>query len=268
MWQEMLLRTGLQVFDQIPHHEHAQVHRRSPAFAEPVVAVGIGHVVEPLSEFDEAIDQPFGDLDVRVGLACPVNDQEVSLQALGKVDGGRPTVSIRIRLAGLHVDLLEPRIVEMGLRLGRDGDPHVIDIGLAEHRVERVRATAAPAPDAHPGQVDVRTGAGELFQARRLLLGGERTEAAEHRPPPRGSFGRRRAPVVDGHHQITEVGDQAMVVGMDFSPGVQHGLCVRLSIHVDENGVFPRRIEAVRFDHPRVHDHAAADIELQELRRL
>jgi hypothetical protein len=84
-----------QVLDKIPHHEHTQVHCRSLAFQEPVVAVGIGHVVESLSEFDEAIYQPFGHLDVRVCLACPVNDQEVSLQALGKVDWGRPTVSSR-----------------------------------------------------------------------------------------------------------------------------------------------------------------------------
>jgi len=54
----------------------------------------------------------------------------------------------------------------MGLRLGRYGDPHMVDIGLAEHRVKSVRATAAPTPNAHPGQVDVRTGAGELFMER------------------------------------------------------------------------------------------------------
>ena len=32
------------------------MHGRSPAFAEPVVAVGIGHVVERLAELDETVE--------------------------------------------------------------------------------------------------------------------------------------------------------------------------------------------------------------------
>jgi len=75
---------------------------------------------------------------VRIGLAGTVYDQQVSLQALGEVDWSRPAVAFRVHLGSLHIDFLEPRIVEVRLRLGRNGDSDVIDIGLAEHRVEGV----------------------------------------------------------------------------------------------------------------------------------
>ena len=55
-----------------------------------MVAIGIRHVVELLAQFDEAIHQPFGDLEMGVGLARTVNDQQVSLQAFGKVDRRGP----------------------------------------------------------------------------------------------------------------------------------------------------------------------------------
>ena len=167
------------MFQEIARHEYSKVQRRAATFTEPVVAIGIRHVIELLSELDEAIHQSFGNLNMRIGFACAMKDQQVSLEAFGKIDGRGLLVSVRIRLPCLHVDFLEPRIVEMRLRFGRHGDPHVIDIGLAEHRVESVRATAAPTPDADPGQVDVRPGAAQFLQTRRLLGGGEWAKAAK-----------------------------------------------------------------------------------------
>jgi len=69
------------------------MHRRAAAFAEPVVPIGICHVIESFAKLDEAVDQPFGNLDMRVGLTSAVNDQEVSFQAFGEVDWRRPAVS-------------------------------------------------------------------------------------------------------------------------------------------------------------------------------
>ena len=111
------------MFEQIPRHEHAQVHRRAAAFAEPVITLGIRHVVEPLAQFDQAIHQSFGDLQMGVGFTRAVDDQQVSPQTFGEVDRRGPAVSVRIRLGGLHVDLLEPRIVELRLRLGATAIP-------------------------------------------------------------------------------------------------------------------------------------------------
>ncbi len=66
--------TRRQVFGEIPRHEHSQVDRRAATFAEPVVTIGIRHVVELLAKFDQAIHQPFGDLKMGIGLARTVND--------------------------------------------------------------------------------------------------------------------------------------------------------------------------------------------------
>ncbi|MBN2506244.1 MAG: phage integrase N-terminal SAM-like domain-containing protein, partial [Verrucomicrobia bacterium] len=47
-----------QVLEEIAHHAHSQVDRRTAALAEPVATMGIGHVIELLSQFDEAILKP------------------------------------------------------------------------------------------------------------------------------------------------------------------------------------------------------------------
>ena len=62
-------RTGWQVFDEISRHEHAQMDRRTAALAEPMVTMGIGHVIEPLAQFDEAVHQSFRNLQMGVALA-------------------------------------------------------------------------------------------------------------------------------------------------------------------------------------------------------
>ena len=90
-WQkeatETLPGTRWKVFEQIPRHEHTQVHRGAAAFAEPVISLRIRHVVEPLAEFDQAIDQSFGDLQVRVGLPRAVDDQQVPFKPSAKLIG-------------------------------------------------------------------------------------------------------------------------------------------------------------------------------------
>jgi hypothetical protein len=83
---EISSRAGRQVLEQVAGHQHAQMERRTPALAESVIAVGIGHIVEALAQLDEAVHQSLGDLEVRVGLPGAVDDQQVSLQSLGEVD--------------------------------------------------------------------------------------------------------------------------------------------------------------------------------------
>lgn len=92
------------MFDQVARHEHAEVDGGAAAFAESVIAIGIGDVVEPFAKFDEPIDQSLDDLEVGVPLASAVNDEQAALQALGEVDGRRATVAFGIRLGRLHVN--------------------------------------------------------------------------------------------------------------------------------------------------------------------
>jgi hypothetical protein len=167
------------------------------ALGQTVVAVGVGHVVEALPEFDQTVDQRFGDLDVGVGFAAAVHDEEPALEALRVVDRRGAAVPFGVARGRAHEDLLEPRVVELRSRLRRHRDRDVVVVRLSEDRIERVRAAAAPAPDAHPGEIDVRTLPAEFTQALGLLVGGEGAEAAEHRSPPRGALRSGRAAIVD-----------------------------------------------------------------------
>ena len=57
------------------------------AFAESVRAVGVVHEVEGLAQFNEAIDETFGSLEVDVVITGAVHDEQVPLKAFGEVDG-------------------------------------------------------------------------------------------------------------------------------------------------------------------------------------
>ena len=49
------------------------------------------------------------------------------------------------------------------------------------------------------------------------------------------------------------------------APVVQHGLSGRLAIDIHQHRILLRGIKIARLDHPGVHHHAAADVELEEL---
>ena len=57
------------------------------AFAERVGSVGVVHEVEWLAQFDEAIDETLGSLEVNVVVAGAVHDEQMSLKTFGEADG-------------------------------------------------------------------------------------------------------------------------------------------------------------------------------------
>ena len=175
-----LSRSCRQMFEEIPRHEHSQMYVRPAPLMEPMIAIGIRHVIELFPKFDKTIHQSFRDLEVRVRLTRPVNNQQIPLQTFGETDGGGPAIPLRVGFAGLHVDLLEPRVIEMRLRFGRNGDPNVIHVRFPKHCIKRVRTPPAPAPDTDSRQVDVGPCSAQFLQAGRLFLSGERAKAAKY----------------------------------------------------------------------------------------
>ena len=140
----------------------------------------------------------------------------------------------------------------------------MVDIGPSEQGIQGVRSAAAPPPDPHSGQIDVGEGPAKLPDSRRMLLRRLHADCRKGRPPPRRALGRRCAPILDGHDQVPEIRDGAMVV-VPGRPPVQDGLAVRFPVDVDEHRVSAGRIEVPRLDQPRIHDHPVPDIQLQEL---
>ena len=97
-----------QVIHQIARHVHAHMIRSPSPFRDTVVAPRIRLKVEGLAQLNQPVDQSLRDLQVRVRLAAPVNDQQITLKALGEVNGGRRFVSCRRRPPGTEtIDTLE-----------------------------------------------------------------------------------------------------------------------------------------------------------------
>ncbi len=56
-------------------------------FANAMGAVGIVHEIKELAEFDEAIDEALGALEVDVVVSGAVHDEQVAFEAFGEGDG-------------------------------------------------------------------------------------------------------------------------------------------------------------------------------------
>ena len=69
-----------------------------------------------------------------------------------------------------HVTLLINRVIALLVGAGGVGNSGGVEAWLSEHHVERVGASAAPAPDRHTGDVDVRVGGGKGANGLGLLV--------------------------------------------------------------------------------------------------
>lgn len=56
-----------QIFQKVAGDEHSDVDETSRTFAEPMIAVGVNHVIKGFSQLDEFVNEPFNDLNVGVG---------------------------------------------------------------------------------------------------------------------------------------------------------------------------------------------------------
>src|SRR5271157_3744107 len=134
---------------------------RAFALADAVRAVGIGHHREWLAQRDQTIDQHIAVLVVHVIVTRAVNQQKVAFQAAGMGDGRALLVALAVLRGPTHEPLLVDRVVVALIRDEGDGNSGLVKLGIAEDAVERHRAPAAPAPDAHSLAVDERP---PLFQ--------------------------------------------------------------------------------------------------------
>lgn len=250
---------------EVAQDEHADVDFGAGSFAESVIAVGVDHVVEGFSEFDESVDESFDDLDVGVGFAGAGDDEQFALETGGEMDGGGLEVAIGIDLRGAHVDFLKPGVVEVGLGFRDNGDSDVIEIWFAEHGVEGIGAAAAPAPYADAREIDEGVRGGEGLEGGGLFFGGEGAEAAEDASSPSGAFGGRGASIVDGEDEVAEVGHHTVKGMVGGAPSIEHGLGVRFAVDVDEYRVFFGRVEVGGLHEPGIGGEAVSEIELQEL---
>ena len=75
---------------------HTHMDQGSVSFTQAVISIWVDHVVKRFSQRDEAVDQAFDDLNMRVGLAGSSHDQQFAFETFSKVDGCRSFISFRV----------------------------------------------------------------------------------------------------------------------------------------------------------------------------
>ena len=99
-----------------------------------------------------------------------MHDQQISPQTFCEIDCRSFAIAFWVLVSSAHEDFLKPSVVEIRLRLWGHRDADVIHIGLAEHRVQGVRAAAAPTPDTDARRINEGTSPSQLLHTSRLFF--------------------------------------------------------------------------------------------------
>ena len=101
-----------------------------------------------------------------------------------------------------------PRIT---VRNRRDGHSYFIQVGIAEDQIQRVRPTAAPAPDGDPIEIDITTSLCQRAQRRRkraLIAAPPPPEPEERCLPCHAGRVKPQSPVCGGAASAVHIDDQ------------------------------------------------------------
>src|SRR6185503_9078826 len=147
---------------------------------------------------------------------------------------------------------------------GRHSHAGRINLRVAKHRIQRRRTATTPAPDPDATRIDE----GPLCDStcgRSLVAGIHNSSLAIENLSPRASTGRRCAAVIDTHHDVSLLRQQAVPQPRATHPDVEHGLAPRFGVSVKQHWITLLWIEIGRLHHPSIELHTVADIDLEKL---
>ena len=84
---------------------------------------------------------------------------------------------------------------------------------------------------------------------------------------PRTTTRRRRATIIDAHHEVSLLRQHLVPQRFSPAPAIHHRLSPRLAVNMKQHRITLLRIEIVRLHHPAVELHAFTDIDFEKLRR-
>ena len=199
---------------------------------------------------------------MHVVVASAVDEQQISLQSVGPVDGRAVLIALGIVLRSVHVAFLIDGVVEALVGHESHGNARLEHFGIAEHAVERLAPTAAPACDADALGVDEGELACQVENASCLVFAGKGAHLAVDALAPLPATRGCSTAILDAHHDVAQAGQ--ILMPRAARPHILHGRTGWLAIHVDNHGIFLAAIEVVRLDHPGI-EHQFARTHLHEL---
>src|SRR5687768_11211963 len=137
---------------------------------------------------------------------------------------------------------------------------------MTKQRVQRRRTAAAPAPNADASRIDVRK-LRDRTRGRSLIARVNDTHLAINDLAPRAPTRRRRAAVINTHHDVTLLGQHRMPHPIAAAPTIQNRLSPRLAVNMKQHRILFLAVETGRLDHPAVELHAIADVNFEKLSR-
>ena len=170
------------------------------------------------------------------------------------MDDPRP-VALGVVLRQTHVPLLVDRVVELLVGDGRNSDTHLIEIGEPEHRVQRVRAAAAPSPHADAIGIDECVPCRKSPDRGGLVFRRQISHRSVNDLSPFGTLRSRSAAIVERHDDVTGFGKSPMeehAAPADPTPPVEHGLIRGLTVDEYDDGILARRIKVGRLHDPAI----------------
>ena len=166
----LLIPPCRKILQEIIRHGFPQVIRGTFPLVDGMRAHRIGQLIEHLAVFHQLVDQHLAILIMHVVIAGAVNEEQVSFQAFHIRDGRTFAIAFRIGLRRVHVAFLVNGVVQPLVGYERNGNPRAEHIRIAEHAVEGLASSPAPACDANAGSIDERILTGQIEDSLCLIL--------------------------------------------------------------------------------------------------
>src|SRR5215471_14736398 len=143
-----------------------------------------------------------------VVVARAVNDQQVSGESFGEVDGRAIVIALHVLLRQAHVALLIDGVVMAFVGDRSDSDAGLVESGRAKHEIEGVRSPTAPTPDGEPRHVDIAVFFAQFPDGVRLLCRRKHAYTPVDHLAPFPAFWRRSSLIVEADNDVSLARDQ------------------------------------------------------------
>ena len=211
-----------------------------------VVVAGIDEIVQLLSVVDAVLDEDEAVLPHHDGIGGAVDHQELAFEFVGLVFQADEFVAFGVLLGRIHVTLAVHDFVVLPIQHRTACHADLKHLGVVDLQRGRHEAAITPAVAADSVGIDVRQGLqpfDTLHLVAHLELAALAVDALLEGLATVGG-----ATVVEGEDEEAFLGEVVEVDAGTRRPFVGDELGMRTAVNVNDDGIFLRGVEVVRFD--------------------